>query len=457
MAIDTENKRRSVHGYGIKTVYPVSDGTIDLADRRAVAWLYASDEAPSPPPPPPLPIPLPPPPIIFVGGQGSYILNLRDHDGRIVAQFAGGGRGKEGGDLQSFSYRKRLRTPGASTVRIFGNDGRINQYLVLPDNLDFQWEFRRRDALFQDTHEKDFETFHRGQQFDMEQSGRLIYVSYGQGFNVLLTSEPIRYPTGSSGALKSGDVAVVTRAYVDENIGPNAGLDDLGLSRVRQALEVPTGALTGINWEGDRANELLSDVLNELADYQRAGDYMILGTNPGRGPASFEFIFRPVRWGADKTKGNTAGNVPVIFRPLANNVTEVSTNYSFLDELNAIYVLGQGPGSLQKIRTRADNTRLDYSPWNRRAVARKVSSSNNTELDTAGDGVIAGQRPIMRISFAVQQTRATRYIRDWDMGDLVTVEFRGQDVDVKVVGVTVGVTSDGKETITPEMETEVEV
>lgn len=40
MAIDTENKRRSVQGYNIG-IMPVPDGTIGTADRATKAWLYA--------------------------------------------------------------------------------------------------------------------------------------------------------------------------------------------------------------------------------------------------------------------------------------------------------------------------------------------------------------------------------------------------------------------------------
>jgi hypothetical protein len=40
MAIDTENKRRSVQGYSIG-IMPVPDGTIGAGDRANLAWLYA--------------------------------------------------------------------------------------------------------------------------------------------------------------------------------------------------------------------------------------------------------------------------------------------------------------------------------------------------------------------------------------------------------------------------------
>lgn len=48
MAIDTESKRRSVHGYGIGTIAPVADGTIGSADREHMAWLYAGIAASAP-------------------------------------------------------------------------------------------------------------------------------------------------------------------------------------------------------------------------------------------------------------------------------------------------------------------------------------------------------------------------------------------------------------------------
>lgn len=41
MAIDTEAKRRSVHGYTLNWIGPVPDGTIGTSDRPHTAWLYS--------------------------------------------------------------------------------------------------------------------------------------------------------------------------------------------------------------------------------------------------------------------------------------------------------------------------------------------------------------------------------------------------------------------------------
>lgn len=48
MAIDTQSKRRSVHGYGIGTIAPVADGAITVPDREHIAWLYAGIAASAP-------------------------------------------------------------------------------------------------------------------------------------------------------------------------------------------------------------------------------------------------------------------------------------------------------------------------------------------------------------------------------------------------------------------------
>lgn len=41
MAIDTEDKRRSVHGYTMTPIYPVADGSVDTQDRPHIAWIYS--------------------------------------------------------------------------------------------------------------------------------------------------------------------------------------------------------------------------------------------------------------------------------------------------------------------------------------------------------------------------------------------------------------------------------
>ena len=41
MAIDTENKRRSVQAYTIGAMRPRPDAAVDAGDRATVAWMYS--------------------------------------------------------------------------------------------------------------------------------------------------------------------------------------------------------------------------------------------------------------------------------------------------------------------------------------------------------------------------------------------------------------------------------
>ena len=94
-----------------------------------------------------------------------------------------------------------------------------------------------------------------------------------------------------------------------------------------------------------------------------------------------------------------------------------------------------------------------FSPWARRAVFRDdKNESVVAALNAEGDSELAKQEPKRHFEFSARQTAATRYGRDWNMGDLVTVEHRGEDIDQKIVGVYVSVSESGEENIQPEVE-----
>lgn len=380
-----------------------------------------------------------------------HYLQLKDQSGAVVATFVGGGRGASLGGLSSFSYRKRLRTPGATTVRISGLDDRIASFLALDANLDAQWEFFRNDPLIGSVYTLDHESFHRAEELNEMQDGSVIYISRGQGYNVLLRSEAIRYAAGSAETNKSGDSATVAREFVDENIGPGAGLDSNGDPRVMPGLSLAAFPASGITWSGGRTNKNLEEVLDEIADFAPA-DYMVVGI----GAALFEVQWRDGRWGEDRTTGNAAGNPVIRFSARSGNVAIVKSRYSHLNAVTTVYVMGQGRGASRKFATVSDAVLLAASPWSRRAIARSQTNEPDTaNLAIRGQEQLDKQRARRMFEFRVTQTEAVRYGRDWFMGDLVEVEDYALNVaSIKIIGVTISVSGDGKETITPEFEAE---
>jgi hypothetical protein len=383
--------------------------------------------------------------------ESTYYLKLKDQTGAQVAIFSGAGRGESGGGLQSFTYRKKLRASGSHMIKIHGDDDRL-PLLDLDEagTLDSQFEFYRRDPAGGLGWYKDFETFHRGMEFSSDAEGQLIFMSYGVGYNDLLLAETILWPAGSAQATKAGPAETVAKEFVDENVGPGA-LAASGRFRdgAMPGLTIQADAATGNAWSGGRTFKNLLDVLVELAEIG-PGDYWMMGT----GAAAFEFQWRNVRWGEDRTLGNAAGNAPVVFSANNNNATNISYNFQRLNEINVCDVLGGGVGANRQIVTRTTGFETD-SPWGVRAISRDARDETDTVvLQTRGDEVIAKNRPCRLVSFDVKQMTATRYGRDWDAGDLVTVEIRDRMVDVKIIGVTITVDSSGEESITVDAEEE---
>ena len=390
--------------------------------------------------------------------EALYQVRVRDTDGDTIAIFTGAGRGTIGGGMQAFSYRKRLRTPGQWWQQIVGNDDRI-AILELFDaapgvetHLDYIWEFWRRDPFGGLDWYRDFSGLHRYDSFVDDSEGQETYIPRGRGLNELIGAEPIRYDKGSAEAAKSGAAETVAKEYVEENIGPSA----LPVDRIMPNLTVQVTAGTGNAWEGDRANKPLSDVLAELAEYA-PGDFMIVDTSTGNATPAFEFQWKENQWGTDRTKENDGGIPAVIFGKERNNAQNIRYTYSRLNEVNTSYIIGQGAGDVRRdvTRTAADLGLIAVqtdSPWARRAVVRTTRDFTTAAMNDSADKTLYEQRSRRVIQLEVKQSQSTRYGRDWDIGDLVTLEHRGVDINEKVMGVTVTVSSNGETTLTPELQ-----
>jgi hypothetical protein len=390
--------------------------------------------------------------------MASYQVRVRNNDGEQIAVFSGGGRGSSSGGMQSLTYRKRLRTPGTGIMRIHGDDERIALLELLDTgpadtHLDYWIEFWRSDPLGGLDWYRDFVAVHRWDEFTQAGEGQIAYTVRGRGLNDLLQAEPIRWYKGSAQAAKIGACETVAKEYVDENVGPGAtvvaGRDRAGTF---QGLTVEVTAGTGAAWDGDRANENLLDVLVELAEFA-PGDFSLEPNSYHPDTIAMEFQWRAGQWGLDKTWGN--GIRPaVVFSPDNGNVENINMIFSRLEEANVCDVGGPGKGDARIYASRTSGTEND-SPWARRAVFRTAAASqiNSTgELEDLADATLDRQRAKRILTFNARQTTATRYGRDWDVGDLVTVGFLGRSYDKKIVGVTIGLGEGGNETIFVETE-----
>ena len=379
----------------------------------------------------------------------------KDYDGNKIAEFIGRGRrGTSPGGLQWAGYYKRLRTAGAFTLSFNANDTRV---------LDFEpyhhVEFWLRDEFGGSeydaflaglpTYQKN--TFRPGwyrdftglvltePQLNQSSDGTFTSQILGRGLNQLLFNEYVDYAPTTSEASKSGAAETVAKEFVDENIGPGAGADAGGNTRVRAGVTVETDAGTGATWAGDRSRKLLADVLQEVADVG-PGDYMIVQT----GDAAFQFQWRSPHWGLDKRLGNGVRR-PALFSARVNNVEDVSSIVSYLNAITGAIVYGQGVGPGLKPGTAYDTTLTAATSLARRVTLRQSSRQevSQTSLDNAAFSILRDNRVEVNVDATVKEIVSSRYNVHWGIGDLTTIEdtIFGRQIDRKVVGVRVNMRS----------------
>jgi hypothetical protein len=399
-----------------------------------------------------------------------YLVRVKDQTGTKVCEFVGRGRRvSTPGGMEGFSYQKKVRASGAFTLQINADDDRV-QYLDLDNagTLDSIIEFWRKDVVDDLAYQnwlaglpayrkdatlpgwyRDFEGFLRDMEFVQGEGGVETFTARGQGLNGMLMAEPILYAAESAYTDKAGPVETVLKEFVNENIGPGATNPPRFRDGVMPGLTIQADGATGAVWIGARMGKNLLDVAQELAGYGGGlgqGDYMIVET----GAVAFEFQWSAGQWGLDKTRLNGV-RPPVVFSPSRHNATNLRYRYDRLNEVNTVDALGVGKAGDRVYANVASGTEAD-SPWNRRAVMREDTSQWVTAiLEDDARQTLAAQRLKREMSFDMIQF-PTRYGVNWEVGDLVTVQYRGREVNQKIVGVTIALGNDGAETIKPELE-----
>lgn len=137
------------------------------------------------------------------------------------------------------------------------------------------------------------------------------------------------------------------------------------------------------------------------------------------------------------------------------NIREPNYSLSHLDEINAVYIRGNGSGLSQIVQLVESTDRINASRWNRsERVITASSESDNNGLQSAGNAELDKWKP--KEEFPVtflnipgnQNAPRSLYGLDWDLGDRLRVNYAGKQFEVDVTIIYVSVDDQGKETIT---------
>lgn len=161
----------------------------------------------------------------------------------------------------------------------------------------------------------------------------------------------------------------------------------------------------------------------------------------------FQFQTFAGLYGQDRTLGP-------VFSPENENLEEPNYSKDHLDEKNAVIVKGFGRGDSRLSDWVYDDGRINQSRWNRCEVFRDGSQEpDQDKLADIGASDLWKGEPVEEVSAVIlnspggPQTPRSLYGLDWDLGDLLPIEYAEQRLDVEVSIVYVAMDENGKEQI----------
>lgn len=356
-----------------------------------------------------------------------YQVRLYDTNGAQTAVFD---------TWHSLYFFKRLNDFGYHTFSIDGDDPRTA--LFTPDCF---VEVLRRDVTINLAWYREYVGFHRTGQFQVTDNGRQVFTSYGRGMEDLLHRRIILFKTGVFTSYSGVAADNAMKAIVLFNVGSNATLANSRIANgVTLGFSVAANTTQAPPWNGDRTFKNVLDVLQEISE-AKSVDFDV----KWNGGQTFLFSTYYPQFGVNRTGSGPAA--PVVFSLEHANMSSPYLTTSRVEEITAVYVLGQGEGVNRTVVERLNTSEVTLTPWNRIEFGHDArNESTVAALNDIGDGHLLEHGVDKHLSFQVLQSPGTVYGRDYFIGDVVVGRILGVEETRKVTGVEITV-SQGKEDV----------
>jgi hypothetical protein len=261
--------------------------------------------------------------------------------------------------------------------------------------------------------------------------------------NTLLKRRVIAYYTGTAYSKKAAAAGGnQIKAFVRENMGSSINaFDRLGVD-TQADISAYVGIQTNI---GDGANIAAQDAYVNLFDLVKditnasteAGTYLTAEI-----VAPTESTLELRTFATARGVDHRASSVePVILSEATGSLANCVLDIDRSQEITAVIAAGGGWETMRLGATALDTARMGESPFNRiEQFGDLPQIPDGLVLQDKADAMLRAGRP--RIEFTADVVENDGAIRgiDYDLGDLVTAEFRGQQYDCRldVIGVAVG-------------------
>lgn len=355
----------------------------------------------------------------------SYEIRVYDHDGVLVNLIS---------VYEYLEFSQRINDSWSHILRL--------NLASEDDRLDFFREDLVRDYIFEVYRvdpvvvpiesELVYEGLHRTIVDQIKQDGSVLLTLYGTGYTQFLKRRVIVPLVTEENSVKTGPAETAIKDFVDEQ-----AINPTDTNRIIPGLsnEVDSGVGDTATYSARYTN--LFTAVTRLAE-QGGVDF---GITKDTDVGTFELQVREL-WGTDRRVGNADGNVPTIFDVTLNNMIIPILSHRGSDETNFVYIGGQGQGIDRVIRELEDTSASGVSPWNRHESfvdARNEADSNG--LDTRGQAYLNEHRAAIELTFNVAQTLGTRWLQNWELGDIITARYAGITFTKKIVQVNVVVSA----------------
>lgn len=318
-----------------------------------------------------------------------------------------------------------LTVPGTFDASLFRLDGRIGVWRTIagrPPVLDGQaiWLIRKWEYGPKNTYTR-VTAYHA---------------------NHLLSRRIIAYSAGTTYTSKSAAAADnQIKSFASQNLGSGiVSVDRDGVETqadISTYLAIQSNLSLGQSVAKGATRRQLDRVIQELCESSTTAGTYLTAEVIAPTEATLELRTYTRQRGVDHTTGSAQ---PVILSELRGNIENVVLTIDRTEEKTFIVAGGLGEEESRLITTALDTTRMAESPFNRIELFVEDTNINDTaQLQDIADAALRAAIPRYDVQADLVETPNTTRGLQFDLGDLLTVEHRGQQYDVRFDAVSVKV------------------
>lgn len=329
--------------------------------------------------------------------------------------------------FRSLTFTQRVNAPWDARLEIVANNSQtvtgLIQYLMQRDQMNKLLFFKRRDSLTSDVHVV-YGGIITTITEDTLATGDLLYTLYSRGFTDILNYRYV-IPVGEEYQIESGVASKVIIAYTTPYTSGERSFP------VPFVVAVPDSFGNYVTRKIKQTR--LLDVIQSIAEEGET----YFGVDYTFPPTTLTFKVKNV-WGTDRR--NTQ-----VFSLSYGNIKNILRSYNTREEINYVYVGGAGQGEERTLY----ETNTSYGPWGRKEGYTDAREENTTAgYRTVGQAFLEANKPTETFSFELHQTTNCRWLYQWELGDLISVQHAETSYDKLISEVTVDYNDTGREVIT---------